>query len=173
MHRGSEEKAKKMTSQLQQLGCTKKLLDAFLQARFPLVGFSKTDLAQHLAFCRRAVGTHLLTSPARLSKPFLVVVIVVVPITTGVPTMIVLVPPAMISRIAAFPLFMQFVSPVLGLAALGAMVLNGLVELVVNFREALVTVVCTHEWSSGGEGEKSYEHSGCERNLAIERNESH
>ena len=31
------------------------------------------------------------------------------------------------SGIVAFPLLMQFVSPVLGLAALGAMVLNGLV----------------------------------------------
>ena len=93
------------------------------------------------------------------------VVIVVVPITIGVPAMIVLAPPAMISGVAAFPLLMQFVSPVLGLAALGAMVFNGLVELVVNFRHALLAVVCAHERSSGGEGEKSYEHSSASETL--------
>src|ERR1700747_13047 len=87
--------------------------------------------------------------------------------------MIVLAPPAMISGVAAFPLLMQFVSPVLGLAALGGMVFNGLVELVVNFRHALLAVVCAHERCSGGEGKKSYEHSRRERNLAIERNDSH
>jgi hypothetical protein len=87
--------------------------------------------------------------------------------------MIVLAPPAMISGVAAFPLLMQFVSPVLGLAALGAMMLNGLVELVVNFHHALLAVVCAHDRSSGSEGEKSYEHSSRERNLAIERSDSH
>ena len=59
----------------------------------------------------------------------------------------------MISGIAAFPLLMQFVSPVLGLAALGAMMLNGLVKVVVNFRHAFLAVVCAHERSSAGEGE--------------------
>jgi hypothetical protein len=94
-----------------------------------------------------------------------VVVIVVVPIMVGVPTMIVLVPPAMISGIAAFPLFMQLVSPVIGLAALWTMVLNGFVELVVDFRHALLAVVCAYERSSGGEGEKSYEY--CSRSETL------
>jgi hypothetical protein len=55
------------------------------------------------------------------------VVVVVVPVTVSVPSMVVFVPPTMIRRIAAFTLLMQLVSPVVGLAAVSTVMLDGFV----------------------------------------------
>jgi hypothetical protein len=103
----------------------------------------------------------------------LVFMIVIVPIAIGVPAMIVFVPPAMIHGIAVLALFVQLVSPVVGFAAVRAVMLDGLVELVVNFREALLAIVSAHDWCGGGEGEESYEHGNYQRNFAAERDGSH
>jgi hypothetical protein len=103
----------------------------------------------------------------------IVVMIVIVPIAIGVPAMIVFVPPPMIYGIAVLALLVQLVPPAVGFAAVRAVMLDGFVELVVNFRKALLAIVGAHDWSSGGEGEESYEHGNYQRNFAVERDGSH
>jgi hypothetical protein len=103
----------------------------------------------------------------------IVVMIVIVPIAIGVPAMIVFVPPAMIYGIAVLALLVQLVPPVVGFAAVRAVMLDGLVELVVNFHKTLLAIVGPHDWSSGGEGEESYEHGDYQRNFAVKRDGSH
>jgi hypothetical protein len=55
------------------------------------------------------------------------VVVVLVPIAVSVPLMVVFVPPTMICRVAALTLLMQLVSPVVGLAAVSTVMLDGFV----------------------------------------------
>jgi hypothetical protein len=102
-----------------------------------------------------------------------VLMIVIVPIAIGVPAMIVFVPPPVIYGIAVLALLVQLVPPVVGFAAVRAVMLDGLVKLVVNFRKTLLAIVGAHDWSSGGEGEESYEHGHYQRNFAVERDGSH
>ena len=60
-----------------------------------------------------------------------VVMIVIIPIAIGVPAMTVFIPPAMVGIPAAFSLRTQFVAPVIGLSAVGAMMLDGFVQFVI------------------------------------------
>lgn len=75
--------------------------------------------------------------PQRLA----VVVIVVIPITIGVPAMAVFVPPPMVAVPAAFARFMEFVPRVVGLPAVPAMMLGGFVQFMVSLNDAPLTPV--------------------------------
>jgi hypothetical protein len=100
------------------------------------------------------------------------VVVVVAPIAVSVPLMFVFVPPTVSGRPTALTLLMQLVSPVLGLVAMNAVMLDGFVKVMVDFGDAfLAIIVSVHERDSDGEREKSCEHGGYERSFATKRND--
>jgi len=68
------------------------------------------------------------------------VVIVVIPIAVVMPTMSVFIPPFVVSFPAAFPFFVQFMAPMLGLVALVSVMLNGFVQFVVHMRDATLAI---------------------------------
>src|SRR5580700_10169106 len=89
------------------------------------------------------------------------VVVVVVPVAVGVPTMVVLVPPTVTGGPATLTLLMQFVPPVLRLAAVYTVMLDGFVKVVVDFCDPLLALVIGfHQGSSRGEHEESCEDGG-------------
>jgi hypothetical protein len=87
----------------------------------------------------------------------LVIVVVIVPVVIRMPRMRIFVPPLMLFVPAALALRRQLMTPVVGFLAVGAVVLNGFVEVVVNFcGVALALVVCSE--SRGREQEESRQH---------------
>ena len=73
------------------------------------------------------------------------IVVVFIPIVVRVPPMRVFVPPLVLGFPAALALRRQFTAPVGCLFAVGAVMLNGLVQVMVNFRDiALAIVVCAN-----------------------------
>jgi hypothetical protein len=82
---------------------------------------------------------HLMFDPAgrenRPVRPSLVMIVAIVvtimvtiPVALGVPTLLVSIPPAVVLVPAAFPLGVQVTAPFLGLAAVFAMLANGLIQ---------------------------------------------
>ena len=71
----------------------------------------------------------------------IVVVIVVIPITVGMPAAAVLVPPAVAFVPAAFPRFAQFVACVIRLLAVPAVTLRGFVQFVVRPGDAALASI--------------------------------
>src|SRR4029077_13466710 len=71
------------------------------------------------------------------------VVIVVIPITIGMPATAVLVPPAMSLPPAAFPRLVQIVARAVRLPAVPAVMLHGFVESVVGFGDAALALIVT------------------------------
>jgi len=69
------------------------------------------------------------------------IVIVVIPIAVGMPTMPVFIPPFVAVLPAAFPCFVQFMATALGLFALVSVMLNRFVQLVVHPRDATLAIV--------------------------------
>ena len=97
----------------------------------------------------------------QLAGMSVVVVVVFVPVTVGVPTMVVLVPPTMIGRIAFLTLLVQLVPPVVRLAAVSAVMFDCFVKVVVDFCEAFLALVTRlHQGSSRSEYEESCENRG-------------
>jgi hypothetical protein len=85
------------------------------------------------------------------------IVIMFVPITISAPAAGILVPPAMLMFPAVGAGFGEFVTPVCGLRALRAVVLNGFMKLVICPGDAFLTVLvcandrCSEEKEGGGE----------------------
>jgi len=73
----------------------------------------------------------------------IVVVIVVIPITIGMPATAILVPPAMSLSPAAFPRLVQIVARAVRLPAVPAVMLHGFVESVVGFGDAALALIVT------------------------------
>ena len=71
----------------------------------------------------------------------IVVVIVIVPITIGVPAVRILIPPAVVVFIAVRAGFREFVAPVFSLRALRSVMLDRFMKLVVRLTDALLTIV--------------------------------
>src|SRR6266849_3582789 len=71
------------------------------------------------------------------------VVIVVIPITIGMPATAILVPPAMALAPAAFPRLVQIVARAVRLPAVPAVMLDGFVESVVGFGDAALAPIVT------------------------------
>jgi hypothetical protein len=79
----------------------------------------------------------------------IVVVVVIVPITIRTPPVLVFIPPSVIRGPTAFPLVMQDVAPFCCLLTLIAVVLDGLMQIVIGFRDAsLAVVICAQSWST-------------------------
>src|SRR5262249_62246570 len=71
------------------------------------------------------------------------VVVMIIPVVTVVPAMIMLIPPRLAFSPAPFAGFVQFLAPVICLPAEVSMVLNGLVEFVLRVNSTpLATIVC-------------------------------
>ena len=74
------------------------------------------------------------------------IVIVIIPISIGMPTVTVFIPPTMPLAPAAFPRLVQFVPRMIRLPAVPAVVLHGFVEFVVRFgNTALATAVVVRQ----------------------------
>jgi hypothetical protein len=71
------------------------------------------------------------------------VVIVVIPIAIGVPTVAVFVPPAMAFSPAALTRFAQFMARVIRLPAVPAVVLDGFVQSMVRFEDTSLATIVT------------------------------
>lgn len=74
----------------------------------------------------------------------IVVVIVIIPIMVGVPTMPIFIPPAMIVLPAVGTCSGKFLPPMLRLVALPTVVLDRFVKVMVCLSDALLTIVRTH-----------------------------
>jgi hypothetical protein len=70
-----------------------------------------------------------------------VIMVVVIPITVRMPTMVVFIPPFMFRGPAVFPGLVQHVTPMFRLLALIAVVLDGFMQIVIGFRNAVLAVV--------------------------------
>src|SRR5690348_12817499 len=92
------------------------------------------------------------------------VVIVVVPITIRVPAVAVFVPPPMVLVPATFACFAQFMAGMVGLSAVPAMMLDGLVQFVIGLVNAPLTtaVVISIGARRGRESEQANQRCGGE-----------
>ncbi len=70
-----------------------------------------------------------------------VIVVMVIPVAVGMPTMPVFIPPFVAVLPAAFPCFVQFMAPALGLLALVSVMLNGFMQLVIHTHDATLAIV--------------------------------
>ncbi len=71
----------------------------------------------------------------------IMIVVMIVPVVVGVPTMGILIPPAVIVSPAPFTGIAQFVAPVVGLFAIRAVMLDRFVQLVIGMGNARLTIV--------------------------------
>src|SRR5579864_1998171 len=71
----------------------------------------------------------------------IVIVVVIVPIAVRTPAVLIFIPPSVIRGPAALPLVMQDVAPFGRLLTLIAVMLDGLVQIVIGFRDASLAVV--------------------------------
>ena len=83
----------------------------------------------------------------------IVVVIVIVPITIGMPAVRIFIPPAVVVFIAVGAGFPEFVPPVFGFRALHAVVLDGFMKFVVCLGDALLTILVRANNRRGDEKE--------------------
>jgi len=81
------------------------------------------------------------------------IVVVIVPITIGVPAVPIFIPPAVVVFIAVGAGFPEFVPPVFGLRAFHAVVLDGFMKFVVGLGNALMTIVVRANNRRGDEKE--------------------
>jgi hypothetical protein len=70
-----------------------------------------------------------------------VIVVMVVPITIGVPAMAIFVPPAVFVFIAVRAGFREFVAPVFSLRALRSVMLDRFMKIVVRLADTLLTIL--------------------------------
>ena len=83
------------------------------------------------------------------------VVIVVIPVALGAPTVTVFIPPAMIAGVAILASFVQLMASVFGLAALASMMLDGFMEAMIRFGDAPLAIVIGAQTRSAGEEQES------------------
>jgi len=96
------------------------------------------------------------------------IVIVVIPIAVGMPTVAVFVPPAVPLIPAAFPRLVQFVPGMIGLSAVPAMVLHGFMQSVIRLGDAALAAgilirACTRR---AGESKEANKRRRCEHCLS-------
>jgi len=91
----------------------------------------------------------------------MVIVVVIVPIVVRTPPVLVFIPPSVIRGPTALPLFMQDVAPFCRLLTLIAVVLDGLVQIVIRFRDpSLAVVICAQSWSTCKQDKSGQRRSG-------------
>ena len=81
------------------------------------------------------------------------IVVVIVPITIGVPAVPIFIPPAVVVFIAVGAGFPEFVPPVFGFRALHAVVLDGFMKFMVCLGDALLTILVRADNRRGHEKE--------------------
>ena len=84
--------------------------------------------------------------------------IMVVPVLLGMPALVVFVPPAMVPTPAAFTRRLQFAALVIGLLAVAAVVLDGLMQIVLGVLEAMLALLDTLGMNQPGRGENPQQH---------------
>ena len=94
-----------------------------------------------------------------LAAPVLVVLIA--PIATGVPLMIVLIPPFVIAGVAVFAGFCEVVTRRVGLTAAIAMVFDGFVQAVVGLGDAPLAIRIVVSAAGGGTESGESREGGC------------
>jgi hypothetical protein len=97
-----------------------------------------------------------------------IVVVVIVPIVVGTPPVPVFIPPSVIRGPAAFPLFVQDMTPFRRLLTLIAVVLDGLVQIVIGSRDAPLAVVISAQSWSACKHDKSGQRSSGDRDSSKE-----
>jgi len=86
--------------------------------------------------------------------------VAIVPVMLFAPAMLVFIPPAMMFAPAAFAGFMQFVTLVISLWAVAAVMFDGFVQLMIGVRDAALTLLLGFgvRPGHGGEQKKSRKH---------------
>ncbi len=85
----------------------------------------------------------------------IVVVVVIVPVAIAVPTMAIFIPPTVAFTPAAFPGLVQFMTPVVCLAAVPAVMFDSLVEFVVGSIDAPLAIIIGHGARSARESHRT------------------
>jgi hypothetical protein len=99
------------------------------------------------------------------------VVIVVIPVTLGAPTMLVFIPPAMVAGVAILAGFVQFVASLVSLAAVAAMVFNGFMKTMIRLGDApLATIFIGAQTRSAGEEQETRQRRTGQRYLPGSKN---
>ena len=86
-----------------------------------------------------------------------------VPVVLGAPAAVVFVPPAMLLAPATLASFVQFATLVIGLPAVAAMFLDGLVEFVVGVSDSTLTAVDVFGVKPWPDGKKQRRDQDCAR----------
>jgi hypothetical protein len=99
------------------------------------------------------------------------VVIVVIPVALGAPTMLVFIPPATIVAPTVVARLAQFASRVICLAAVATVVFNSFVKMMIGLRDSfLATVFSGPQTRSAAEEQKSRQHSTSQRYFSRPKN---
>jgi len=98
------------------------------------------------------------------------IVIVIIPVALGAPTVPVFIPPTMVSGVAILAGFVELTASVIGLTALASMMLNGFMETMVGPGNALLTIVIGAQTRSAGEEQKSRHYSPGQREFRCSKN---
>jgi hypothetical protein len=80
-----------------------------------------------------------------------VIVVMVVPVPVGMPTVLIFVPPSVVFLPAALPCLMQFMPPVVCLLTLRSMVRNGFMQIMVGMFDSLLAIIVSSERLYAGE----------------------
>jgi len=83
------------------------------------------------------------------------IVIVIIPVTVGAPTVTVFIPPAVIAGVAILAGFVELTASIIGLAAFASMMLNGFMKAMIGPGNALLAIVVGAQTRSAGEEQKS------------------
>jgi len=98
------------------------------------------------------------------------VMIVIIPIAVGVPTMLVFIPPAMIVGVTRFAGFVQFVARIVGLPAVASMMLNGFVKTMIRLGHTALAIVIGAQTRSAREKQKTCHCRAGHRNFCCSKN---
>jgi hypothetical protein len=108
---------------------------------------------------------------ARRMFAILAVVIVVIPVALGAPTMLVFIPPTMIVAPAVVARLAQFATRMVRLLALAPMALDRFMEMMIRLRDSLLaTVAIGAQTRRAAEKEKSRQRSAGERYFSRAKN---
>lgn len=98
------------------------------------------------------------------------VVIVVVPVALGAPTVTVFIPPAMIAGVAILASFVQLMASVVGLAALASMMLDGFMETMIRPGDTLLAIVIGAQTRRAGKEQESRQGCAGQRDFCYSKN---
>ena len=98
------------------------------------------------------------------------IMIVIIPVALGAPTVTVFIPPTMVAGVAIFAGFVELTARLVSLTAVAAMVFNGFMETMIRPGNALLAVVISAQRRSAGEKQKSRQCSPGQREFSCSKN---